>query len=76
MIVLTFLASFNGKSYHGREYDVSPILSLFSVNKAASKKGDVYELISKFTSNMFDKKRSVETGGVPLVWDDHQWTIL
>lgn len=54
MIVFIFFATSTGKSYHGRKYDVSPILSLFSVNKATSKKRDVHELILKFTSNMFD----------------------
>lgn len=54
MIVFIFFAMSTGKSYHGRKYDVSPILSLFSANRATSKKRDVYELILKFTSNMFD----------------------
>ena len=33
MIILIFFAISVGKSYHGRKYDVCPILSLFSIHK-------------------------------------------
>lgn len=67
MIIFIFFASSVGKSYHGRKYDVCPILSLFSIHKM------ILRRIQFNIRNLFEK---IVWRNVPLVWDDHQWMII